>query len=184
MRSGAVRRLVSEREFLQLPESVDKIELVDGEVVVAPSPSFWHQEVLARIVSALRTWARKQPRPVTVGQAPLDVRFGPGRILQPDAFVLFGRVPRNHTGPIGAVPALCVEVLSSDRLHDRVTKRAIYGAAGVAEYWVVEPAGMVERWAGPGLARADEVRGRLTSRLLPGFALDLRRVFSVRGDSG
>jgi hypothetical protein len=37
---------VSEKEFLDLPESTDKIELVDGEVVVSPSPTYWHQEIL------------------------------------------------------------------------------------------------------------------------------------------
>ena len=115
---------------------------------------------------------------MTVGQAPLDVRFAPGRILQPDAFVLFARVPRSHEGPIDRIPQLCVEVLSGERVHDRVTKRLLYGAAGVAEYWVVEPAGVIERWSGPGLARADELRRRLTTPLLPGFVLDLRRLFA------
>jgi Uma2 family endonuclease len=175
----AVRPLISEKDFLSLPESTAKIELVDGEVVVSPSPTYWHQEVLMRIVGALRAWAARQKRPLTVGRAPLDVRFAPGRILQPDAFVLFARVPRSHTGPIDTVPALCVEVLSDDRLHDRVTKRLLYAAAGVTEYWIVEPAGLVERWSGAGLARADEVRDRLTSSLLPGFSLDLRRLFSA-----
>jgi Uma2 family endonuclease len=174
----ALRPLVSEKEFLRLPESTAKIELVDGEVVVAPSPSYWHQEILGRVVTALRGWAREQRSPVTVGQAPLDVRFAPGRILQPDAFVLFARVPRSHEGPIDRIPQLCVEVLSGERVHDRVTKRLLYGAAGVAENWVVEPAGLIERWSGPGLARADELRRRLTTPLLPGFVLDLRRLFA------
>jgi Uma2 family endonuclease len=180
MRGVAIRRLVSEEEFRRLPESTAKIELVDGEVLVAPSPSFWHQEVLARIVEALRAWARKQKRSITVGQAPLDVRFGEGRILQPDAFVVFASIPRDHRGPISIIPALCVEVLSEDRVHDRVTKRMLYAAAGVQEYWVVEPAGMVERRSGPGLARLQEVRGRLATDLLPGFSLDLRRVFATK----
>ena len=181
MKSGAQRPLITEDEFLRLPESTSKIELVDGEVIVAPSPSYWHQEVLARIVVALRSWASKRKGPVTVGQAPLDIRFAPGRILQPDAFVLLGRIPRNHQGPIDRVPELCIAVLSSDRLHDRVTKRLLYAAAGVEEYWVVEPAGAVERWSGPGLGRAEELRQRLTTPLLPGFVLDLRRVFAVKG---
>jgi Uma2 family endonuclease len=178
--SLARRALVSEREFLRLPESTGKIELVDGEMVAAPSPGYWHQEILVRLVAALRAWARKQQRAVTVGQAPLDVRFAPGRILQPDAFVLFARVPRRHEGPIDRIPELCVEVLSRDRVHDRVTKRLLYAAAGVSEYWVVEPAGLVERWSGPDLARGVEVRRRLTTRLLPGFTLDLRRLFATR----
>ena len=78
------------------------------------------------------------------------------------------------------MPELCVEVLSENRVHDRVTKRLVYAAAGVQEYWVVEPAGMVERWSGPGLTRADKVRRRLTTGLLPGFALDLRRLFATK----
>jgi Uma2 family endonuclease len=181
MKSALQRPVISEEDFLRLPESTAKIELVDGEVIVSPSPTYWHQEVLGRIVVALRAWATKRKGPVTIGQAPLDVRFAPGRILQPDAFVLFGRIPRSHEGPIDRIPELCIEVLSSDRLHDRVTKRLLYAAAGVTEYWVVEPAGVVERWTGHGLDRAEEVRIRLKTPLLPGFSLDLRRVFATKG---
>jgi Uma2 family endonuclease len=180
MAKVAARPLVTEKEFLRLPESMTKIELVDGEVVVSPSPDYWHQEILLRIVAALRGWAARHKRPVTVAQSPLDVRFARGRILQPDAFVLFAEIPASHHGPVDRVPELCVEVLSSDRVHDRVTKRLIYGMAGVKEYWVVEPAGVVERWSGSGLAESEELRERLTTPLLPGFRLDLRRLFATR----
>ena len=98
MHAAAANALVTEPEFLALPETNDKIELVDGEVIVSPSPSYWHQELLARVVTALRTWAARQPMPVTVGQAPLDVRFAPNRILQPDAFVIFGPLDAMHEG--------------------------------------------------------------------------------------
>lgn len=171
------RPLVSEAEFLSLPESNDKVELMDGEVVVSPSPSYWHQEVLARIVGALRAWAASQERPVTVGQAPLDVRFGEGRILQPDAFVLLSAVSRDLDGPIDRVPELCIEVLSTNRVFDRVTKRFIYAEAGVAEYWTVEPAGVVERWTGPALSKREVVEGRLTSIVLPGLTIELTAIF-------
>src|SRR5438093_12956488 len=80
MHGAAPRALVSEAEFLRLPESTAKIELLDGEVVVSPSPSYGHQEIVGRIVVALRAWAGRRKRPITVGQAPLDVRFAPGRI--------------------------------------------------------------------------------------------------------
>ncbi len=180
MKPVARRPVVSEDEFLRLPESMTKIELLDGEIVAEPSPTYWHQEVLSRIVMPLRAWASTRRGAVTVGLSPLDVRFAPGRILQPDAFVLFARIPRRHRGPIDRIPELCIEVLSSDRVHDRVTKRLLYAAAGVVEYWVIEPAGMVERWTGEGLTRAVVVRRRLTTPLLPGFALDLRRVFATR----
>lgn len=171
------RKLTTEVEFLALPESVDKTELLDGEVVVSPSPSYWHQEVLQRFVFALRQWANAGGHEVTIGQAPLDVRFGPDRVLQPDAFVLRGRVSAEHAGPINQVPELCIEVLSTDRAYDRVTKRLLYGQAGVAEYWVVEPSGLVERWSGDGLAAREEITGVLISSLLPGLSIDLPELF-------
>jgi Uma2 family endonuclease len=74
-----------------------------------------------------------------VGQAPLDVRFGHGRILQPDVFVLFDRIPFDHEGPLDRVPELCIEVRSSRPSYDRLTKRTIYADAGVRELWTVEP---------------------------------------------
>jgi Uma2 family endonuclease len=165
--------LVSEQEFLSLPESTRPAELVDGEVILAPSPNFWHQEVLVRVVAALRAWASTSSNPVTVVQAPLDVRFAAGRILQPDAMVFLAALPRDVTTPLDRIPELCIEVLSSNRAYDRVTKRFMYAEAGVAEYWIIDPAGVIERRSGPGLARAQECEDRLTSELLPGFDLNI-----------
>lgn len=176
--SLAVAPFVSESEFLALPESNTKVELIDGEVIVSPSPDYWHQEILTRIVAALRTWASGHANPVTVAQAPLDVRFATGRILQPDAMVFLARIARDQRGPIERVPELCVEVLSTDRAYDRVTKRLVYAAAGVTEYWVIDPNSFVERWTGPGLAREELVRDQLRTPLLPGFALQVDELFS------
>jgi Uma2 family endonuclease len=169
---------VSEADFLRLPESLTKTELLDGEVIVSPSPSLWHQEILGRIILALRSWAATRGPGVVVAHAPLDVRFAPDRILQPDAMVFLGRLDLKAAGPVDRVPEICIEVLSSDRAYDRITKRFVYGGAGVTEYWIVEPAGLIERWDGPGLARAELVNDRLTSPLLPGFVLDVRSLFA------
>ncbi len=136
--SSITNSRVSEAEFLSLPESVERIELIDGEVIVSPSPLFWHQEVLGRLVFALRRWSEGRSG-VTVAQAPLDVRFAPGRILQPDAMVFLATIDREEPGPITRVPEICVEVLSVNRAYDRVTKRFVYGSAGVVEYWIVDP---------------------------------------------
>lgn len=171
------RPLVSEAEFLELPETSERLELVDGEVIVSPSPSFWHQEVLARIVHALRSWG--ESRPVTIAQAPLDVRFGSDRILQPDGMVFDVALPSDTATPIDRTPVLCVEVLSSNRAFDRVTKRYLYAEAGVQELWLVEASGLVERRSGPGLAELSEVTDRLETPLLPGFVLELDRIFGA-----
>src|SRR5262245_26365847 len=120
------RTLVSEAEFLSLPESTQKVELLDGEVIASPSPTLWHQELLQRLIVSLREWAARAGAKVTIGQAPLDVRFEPGRVLQPDAFVILDVMPRDQAGPLTRVPEICVEILSTDRVYDRVTKRMIY----------------------------------------------------------
>jgi len=173
----AARWPVSEEEFLSLPESLEKNELIDGEVIVSPSPSFWHQEILRRIMLELGTWSTGRPN-VTVAQAPLDVRFGPNRILQPDAMVFLVRIDRGQVGPIDRVPEICIEVLSSNRAYDRVTKRFLYAEAGVSEYWLLDAGRAIERWSGPGLATNELLRDRLSSSLLPGFELDVRRLFA------
>ena len=172
--------LVSEEEFLALPESVDRIELVDGEVIVSPSPSVWHQELLSRIVHRLRSWQEAHARSVFIGQAPLDVRFGPGRILQPDAFLCLGDVSFDLEGPLDRIPDLCIEVLSTNRAYDRLTKRLLYAGAAVEELWLVEPSGSIERWTGQGLNEAELVTETLTTPLLPAFELDVEQLFRRR----
>jgi Uma2 family endonuclease len=80
---------------------------------------------------------------------------------------------RDIASPIGRIPELCIEVLSINRTYARVTKRFMYAEAGAAEYWIIDPAGLVERRSGPGLARREVLADRLTSELLPGFELDV-----------
>ncbi|HEV8240227.1 MAG TPA: Uma2 family endonuclease [Thermoanaerobaculia bacterium] len=169
--------LVSESEFLALPETMDRIELLDGEVIVSPSPSVWHQELLSRLVQLLRSWAAQRGERVFVGHSPLDVRFAPGRILQPDAFVILDELAWDHEGPIDRVPDLCIEVLSTNRVYDRLTKRFVYAAAGVRELWLIEPSGSIERWSGEGLDTAEVLTASLTSPLLPGLTVDLATLF-------
>jgi len=129
--------LVSEAEFLALPESHDRLELIDGEIILGPSPTPVHQLIVARLCRLVGTWVDANP-PAFLGLSPLDVRLAPGRIVQPDLFVLLGGLT-SFEGPIDAVPELVIEVLSRDRGYDRVTKRVLYAQAGVQEYWIVDP---------------------------------------------
>jgi Uma2 family endonuclease len=71
----------------------------------------------------------------------MEIRFGPSRILPPDAAVALERIPRDQRVPLDHVPDLCIEVVSADCVYDRVTKRLIDAEAGVREHWVAEPAG-------------------------------------------
>jgi Uma2 family endonuclease len=170
--------LVSEKEFLSLPESNQFIELLDGEVIMSPAPSVRHQMLVVELLVALRDWASKQKKSFFVGIGPQDIRFAKNRILQPDIYILAGKVDLDHKGPLDVVPLLCVEVASSNRVYDRVTKRSVYGDAGVREYWVVEPRGPVERFFCDRLTEREELTSVLASPLLPGFRLSLKPLFA------
>lgn len=171
------RALVSEQEFLALPESNSFIELLDGEVIVSPSPSFRHQQIVQRLFLALNDWNKTQAAPLTIGLGPQDIRFAKGRILQPDLFIFSSEPDAEALGPIPQIPILCVEVVSSNRMLDRVTKRYVYAESGVAEYWVVEQHGPIERYSSSNLNAREELITELTSSLLPGFRLDLAALF-------
>lgn len=155
---------------------MQKVELIDGDVVRSPAPTLQHQEILRRLLLEIGSWARGSM--VLVGQSPCDVRFGPERILQPDAFVILERIPHGLQGPITRVPELCIEVLSRDIAYDRVTKRLLYAEAGVKELWLVSPAGSIERRTGLHLAEAEIVTDALGTPLLEGFQLDVAELFA------
>jgi Uma2 family endonuclease len=112
-----------------------------------------------------------------VGLSPLDVRFAAGRILQPDLFVLFARIPADHEGPITQIPELCIEVLSSRASYDRLTKRVVYAEAGVRELWTVQPGYYVERWSGERLSQLTKLERTLESELLPELVIELATLF-------
>ena len=176
-RSAPPTGFVTEEEFLALPETLNRTELLDGLIVREPSPGFGHQESVSRLVADLVYWAKdRAPRP-DVLSGPLDVRFAPDRILQPDVVVFLEPLPRPVAMPIDRVPDLCVEIVSRRHAYDRVTKRLVYANAGVRELWTVLPKmHLVERWTGPGLADREEMRQLLTTPLLPGFELDVEAV--------
>ena len=76
------------------------------------------------------------------------------------------------------IPDLCVEIVSRRIAYDRTTKRLLYAQAGVREFWtVMRKQRFVERWTGPGLDAREECRERVVTALLPGFSLDVARLF-------
>ena len=42
------------------------------------------------------------------------------------------------------MPLLCVEILSSNRANDYVTKMAKYAEAGLEHYWILDTEGMLD----------------------------------------
>jgi Uma2 family endonuclease len=168
-----------------LPDDGNRYELVDGELLVSPSPSLPHQRVVAELLMLLKPWARERQLEAFI--APSAITFTPRRELQPDVFVvpyLAGRRVQDAGELVHLI--LAIEVLSpSTARHDRVTKRRVYAEQGVAEYWIVDPdARTVERWR-PGDARP-EVLTEMMEWAPPGVAtalsIDLVELFRLALD--
>jgi len=117
------------------------MELIDGEVVVAPAPFDRHQFVVTTL-SAELYWAAERGSLGDVRVAPSDVYFDAYNVLQPDVFFVAKNNPRCHLGADNywhGAPDICVEVLSeSTRQRDLKTKFAIYEKNGVREYWIID----------------------------------------------
>ncbi|MFN8572918.1 MAG: Uma2 family endonuclease [Gemmatimonadaceae bacterium] len=132
-----------------LPEDGNRYELIDGELLVSPSPSLHHQRVLARLNECVSRYVRSIGGYETFF-APAAVAFTERRELQPDLLVLPLRSDGRPAGRFEEVGRLllAVEVISpSTSRNDRYKKRPVYQQEGVPEYWIVDPdARLVERW--------------------------------------
>lgn len=119
----------------ELPDDGNRYELVDGLLLVSPSPVERHQRALVELYVLLRHAA---PPGLRAYVAPLDVRFTLRMQTQPDLLIVQDGPPREK---LERLPLLCVELLSpGTRRHDLVIKRRGYERQGVASYWIVDPA--------------------------------------------
>lgn len=170
-----VRALIEENPLL-----TPRYELVDGELLVTPSPVSRHQMAVGKLLFALMLYLQREP----IGEAitsPCDIELEPESILQPDIFVVPLVEWRRLDGglPVREL-SLAVEVLSpSSSRHDRVRKRPLY-QRHVPEYWIVDlDARLIERWRA-GDERAEAVTASLVwlpEGATSPFELDVERYF-------
>ncbi|MDF1604875.1 Uma2 family endonuclease [Nocardioides sp. YIM 152315] len=118
-----------------MPDDGHRYELVDGVLIVTPSPLVPHQRVVGNLHVLLRAACTDD---LEVMLAPLDITVSDSTVLQPDILVA-ARTKLAGRKMVG-LPVLAVEVLSrSTRLIDLNLKRAAFERAAVTSYWVVDP---------------------------------------------
>ncbi len=132
---------------LALPDDGNRYELVHGELLVTPAPRLGHQDILARLFSALHGYLSRHALGKVLW-SPADISWGPDILVQPDLFVIAPQQADARDWPEITDLSLVVEVLSpSTARQDRFTKRRLYQENGVAAYWIVDAeAGQVEVW--------------------------------------
>lgn len=150
-------------EYARLPNDGNRYEVIDGEVLMTPSPSPMHQHILATLIIALRGYVERERLGVVLPD--VDLLFAEGQFLRPDLlFVPNAARAGITTRGVERAPALVVEILSpSSGSIDRVKKPRRYRDFGVPEYWVVDPEERVVwvwRFAA-GATEAERFEGRL-----------------------
>jgi Uma2 family endonuclease len=140
-------------EVLAFPEDGNRYEVVQGELLVTPSPRLDHQLVIARLLQHLRNYLEPLGLSDLVLAAPADITWGvhpreADELVQPDIFVLHPDDAARQWLDVKRL-ALVIEVVSpSSTRGDRVVKRKAYQRHQVPAYWVVDPdAALVEIWS-------------------------------------
>ncbi len=169
-------------EYRLTPEFEGVWELIDGVLEQQPLATVEHQVILGDLVSSMiNTCMGTDPRP---GWPFHNVGVALSETFAPTPDIVYVRYERKHLiqySFVEGVPDLLVEVLSEDRDRDLIRKRAKYAAAGVPEYWIVDPANEVilvlelsgGEYAERTLSRSDT----LVTPTIPGFELPIEQIF-------
>lgn len=108
-----------------------RVELIDGDIMVLSPRKFGHYAAVDRVAEALRQafgpgfWVRLQ--------APMG--FGAFSEPEPDVSVVPGRREDYSDHPTMAV--LLVEISDTTLAFDRNRKASLYATVGIADYWIV-----------------------------------------------
>jgi len=126
-------------DYLKTPDDA-RYELIDGELLMSPSPSTRHQRIVGRLYFyILRHLMENHYGEVFI--APYDVVINNYNVIQPDIlFISKERLDLVKENNIQGAPDLIVEVLSEATAYrDTIQKKILYARAGVKEYWIVAP---------------------------------------------
>ena len=163
--------------------SNDRFELIEGEIIVTPSPSLMHQIVVHRLDVLLDRAIVESGLGLVIG-APFDVYLDEQNVPQPDLMVVLW----NRKGVLGSArlesaPSLAIEIISpSSATKDRVTKRDVYARFSVPEYWLVDAdAKTVTIFSDPqdGRYQAEQTGSDVAiSATIPELSADLKALFA------
>jgi Uma2 family endonuclease len=190
MSSLGTKRLTFD-EWQALPETTQICEVVDGVLVMPPTPLWEHQWLSMEIAVRLRNFVNERGMGLAI-TAPYDILIQrePLRTRQPDILVVNAALT-GVTSPADLVgqpflelpPLLVVEVVSPGNTRREIDERlADYRSIGVPECWLVNfPAKSVEvlRLTAEA-ATTTAIFGMgdtLSCEVLPGFMLPIADIF-------
>ncbi|HMA36204.1 MAG TPA: Uma2 family endonuclease [Chloroflexia bacterium] len=171
-------------QYLKITDSTRYlIEFTTGALEILPMPTEQHQTILEFFYRAFFVWLAQVGGRVHV--AALRLQISADKFREPDLLLLLDARDPRRQNRFWRGADLVLEVVSpDDPERDTVVKRDDYAAAGIPEYWIVNPLDETitvltlrdAAYVAHGVFR----RGApATSVLLAGFALDVAAVFDA-----
>jgi Uma2 family endonuclease len=126
-------------DYLKTPDD-KRYELIEGELLMTPSPITNHQRISRKIAFLIEKFVTENDLG-EVFYAPYDVYLDDENVVQPDImFISKGRSKIIGEKNLQGAPDLVVEILSeSTAYRDLIQKKKLYAKFGVKEYWIVVP---------------------------------------------
>jgi Uma2 family endonuclease len=172
---------MSEREFVQWSLYRHRAEWADGEVILMAPANDEHDD-LDLWLSALM-YQFLEARPVGVVRRDMFIRFARRRRRRVPDLMYLSNANRNRIREtfIDGPPDLIFEIVSPDSQdRDRREKFQDYQAAGVREYWIIDPLSRrLDAYAlkGRRYKQIPSKEDRIESSVLAGFFLRPRWLF-------
>ena len=135
-------------DYLALPETMQRYEVIDGKLIMEPAPLFGHQWHSRKIFQPMANYVDENLLGLVV-YAPVDIMItrAPLRTRQPDLlYISFERMTQlgledmEELPFLDIAPDLVVEIVSPSESQGKISdKLADYGRMGVGECWLVRP---------------------------------------------
>ncbi|MCI0682838.1 MAG: Uma2 family endonuclease [Gemmataceae bacterium] len=182
----------TEDEYLSLEDHYGahiRVELSEGRLEVLPMPTEPHQLILAFLWKYLERFVELHaPGVVLFSGTRVRLRLRTEvKFREPDVVYMSAKHASRRHKEFWDGADLVMEVVSGDakdRIRDWKTKPVEYAAAGIPEYWIVDPEKKVIRvltLKGRSYRRHGDFKpgSRATSVLLPGFAVAVDEVLAA-----
>jgi Uma2 family endonuclease len=176
-----------EFEYLSVTKSTNRlVELKAGQLLVLPMPTMAHQLIVNYLLEVFKGFVRSRDLGIVLF-APLRVRVKPGEFREPDLIFMSAKNRHRANNDYWEGADLVLEVVSTDaesRKRDLKEKRTDYAAAGIPEYWIVDPVEeriSVLTLAGNEYASFGEFKPgeQAASKLLSGLTVDVAATFKA-----
>jgi len=185
MTAITIKNKFSFEEYLTYNDGTDnRYELVDGELILMNPPTGRHSLVVFHLTEMIMTEIRRLDLPWVALQM-FGVRTAYRRSHLPDLCVMTleqARELKDVSAVLESGALLAIEVVSPDSVKtDYRYKRTEYAAAGISEYWIVDPLEnkvsilqLVERLYEDRVCQGDEA---LRSHLFPELTIAATQIF-------